>query len=159
MSNGLRRYAGKTYCPTCGGLHQMAVVTTDAHNYPKLVRCGSCGTTWGPWPSRAEFAERAKERNRAKAKRWRETHPDEHRRRVAEWCRRKRESERGGGDFDYEWATCPTCGAEFVKSTHNQVYCCVRCRNHRPGRREYMRRYCHDRWLAMRDGTWERRKA
>lgn len=97
---------------------------------------------WGQWPSAAEFMERARQRARDKSKRWRLAHPEEHRAKVRRWYRehRKRKDE-----FEYEWATCPTCGNEFIKNVHNQIYCCQHCANTRPERRAYMREYWHKR--------------
>jgi uncharacterized Zn finger protein len=143
-------WAGKTYCPKCGELHIMRVVTRDSHDYPKMVSCAGCNEVWGPWPSRAEFAERYRQRMRDKNRRWRETHQEEHRRRVRECCRKRRAEERAKHEFEYEWATCPTCGEEFVKNVHNQVYCSLHCRNRTPHRLEYMRLYQRERYRKVK---------
>ena len=148
-------YAGKTYCPECGGLHFMRIVSRDANDYPKIVCCCGCNKEWGPWPSRAEFAERARQRNREKNRRWREAHPEEHRRRVREACRKRRAAERAKHEYEYEWATCPTCGKEFVKNVHNHTFCSAHCRYMQPKQREYMKRYAHDRYEAIKAGTWK----
>lgn len=129
---------GTAVCPLCGEKHMMRAASRDDSGYPKTVVCCGCHGEWGPWPSAAEFLERARQRARDKSKRWRLAHPEEHRARVRQWCRehRKRKDE-----FAYEWATCPTCGEEFIKNVHNQIYCCRHCANTRPERRAYMREY------------------
>lgn len=148
-------YAGKTYCPKCGELRSMSIVSRDASDYPKTVRCCGCHKEWGPWPSRAEFAERAKQRNRDKNRRWREEHPDEHRRRVREYCRKMRAKERAKHEYEYEWATCPSCGKDFIKNVHNQIFCSPHCRYMQPKRRLYMKLYAHRRSDAIKAGTWK----
>lgn len=148
-------YAGKTYCPTCGGLHLMRIVSRDANGYPKTVCCCGCNKDWGPWLSQAELAERKRQRQREKNRRWREAHPDEHRRRVRDYCRKKRAEERAKHEYEYDWATCPTCGTEFIKNVHNQVFCSTHCRNMQPDRRLYMKHYAHERNEAIKAGTWK----
>lgn len=148
-------YAGKTYCPKCGELRAMSIVSRNASGYPKMVRCCGCHEEWGPWPSRAEFAERAKQRNRDKNRRWREEHPDEHRRRVREACRKIRAKERAKHEFEYTWATCPTCGKDFIKTVHNKVFCSPHCRYMQPERRMYMKLYAHRRNEAIKAGAWK----
>lgn len=155
----MSEYAGKTYCPKCGELHHMRVVRRDATGYPKTVVCCGCREEWGPWPSRAEFAERARRRNRDKNRRWREAHPEEHRRKVREYYREKRAKEQAKREYEYIWATCPTCGMDFIKNVHNQVFCSEYCRNTHPKRRLYMKLYAHQRNEAIKAGTWKVRCA
>ena len=50
---------GRTYCKLCGELHVHSVEREDKSGYPVMVRCRGCGGVWGPWPSAAEFRERA----------------------------------------------------------------------------------------------------
>lgn len=129
---------GRTYCKLCGELHVHSVEREDKSGYPVMVRCRGCGGVWGPWPSAAEFRERAVLRNRARAKRWRLANPERHRENVRLWY--QRHPRRKAEDI-YEWATCPTCGQDFIKSVHNQRYCCVHCRDTSEHRRAYMREY------------------
>lgn len=147
-------YAGKTYCPKCGELHFMRIVSRDEHCYPKVVSCCGCNEEWGPWPSRAEFAERKKQCMHESHRKWVAAHKDERRAYMRDYFRKRRAKERAKHEYEYEYATCQNCGKEFVKTVHNKVFCSRHCR-YMKNERERMKRWAHERYEAIKAGTWK----
>ena len=116
-------FAGYTYCQLCKEPHMHFVVNVDDHGYPSECRCAGCGGTWAPWPSIREFAERKRERQRRISHDWYVRNREKCIRRAAERKRRVRDER----EDEYVWATCPTCGREFLKSSDRQRYCRKAC--------------------------------
>lgn len=119
--------AGYTYCGNCGEKHMHFVVSLDVHKYPQEVRCCGCKKTWGPWPSIKEFARRKKERQKRIQHEWYMRHRQEKIDRAIARKRRIAEERKRREEFEYEWATCPTCKREFIKDSPRQVYCRKAC--------------------------------